>query len=168
MIEESHPLSGRTMAFETRYEVNIHVLSSWPAERLPAMCGSATLAMLVSSTSMNVARVTVRAMTQGLTAGRHAAASSIVIEAAPIIYRSIVYLATQLFIDPDLRHNRHSRAEFVSLGFVLVEYDFHGDALHHFDVVAGSIFWRQQAEARSAGPGNGIDVAFISFSRRIH
>src|ERR1700691_4419160 len=92
MIEESHPLSGRTMAFETRYEVNIHVLSSWPAERLPATCGRVTLAVLVSSTSMNVARVTVRAMTQGLTAGRHAAASSIVIEAAPIIYASIVYL----------------------------------------------------------------------------
>src|SRR5580658_11008936 len=73
MIEESHPLSGRTMAFETRYEVNIHVLSSWPAERLPAICGSATLAMLVSSTSMNVASVTVSAMIQGFTAGRQMA-----------------------------------------------------------------------------------------------
>ena len=30
------------------------------------MCGSATLAMEVSSTSMNVASVTVRAMSQGL------------------------------------------------------------------------------------------------------
>ena len=34
------------------------------------MCGSATLAMLVSSTSMKVASMTVSAMIQGLTAGR--------------------------------------------------------------------------------------------------
>src|SRR6202050_2535953 len=72
------------MAFETRYDVNIHVLSSVPVERLPAMCGSATLAMLVSSTSINVASVTVRAMIHGLTAGRHAAASFMVMAAAPI------------------------------------------------------------------------------------
>jgi len=49
------------------------------------MCGSATLAMLVSSTSMNVASVTVRAITHGLIAGRHSAASFMVMEAAPII-----------------------------------------------------------------------------------
>ena len=34
------------------------------------MCGSATLAMAVSSSSMNVAKVTVTAMTHGLIAGR--------------------------------------------------------------------------------------------------
>ena len=85
MIEDSQPLSGSTMAFETRYDVSTQVLSSWPAERLPAMCGSATLAMLVSSTSMKVASVTVSAMIHGLTAGRHSAASFVVMEAAPII-----------------------------------------------------------------------------------
>ena len=42
------------------------VLSSIPAERLPAMWGRATFAMLVSSTSMNVASVTVIATSQGL------------------------------------------------------------------------------------------------------
>ena len=36
------------------------------AERLPAMCGSATLAMLVSSTSMKVASITVTAISLGL------------------------------------------------------------------------------------------------------
>src|ERR1700704_2297743 len=85
MIEESHPLSGSTMALETRYEVSTHVLSSVPAERLPAMCGSATLAMLVSSTSMNVASVTATAMIHGLTGDRHSAASFMVIDAAPIL-----------------------------------------------------------------------------------
>jgi len=39
------------------------------APRLPAMCGKATFAMEVSSTSMNVASVTVSAMIHGLTAG---------------------------------------------------------------------------------------------------
>ena len=43
--------------------------SSWLAERLPAMCGSATLAIETSSTSMNVASVTVRAIAQGLCLG---------------------------------------------------------------------------------------------------
>jgi hypothetical protein len=69
-MEEIQPLRGSTMALETKYEVRTHVLSSVPAERLPAMCGRDTLAMLVSSTSMKVARVTANAMTQGLIAGR--------------------------------------------------------------------------------------------------
>ena len=47
------------------------MLSSTVAERLPAMCGSETLAMLVSSTSMNVASITVAAISHGLTAGVH-------------------------------------------------------------------------------------------------
>src|SRR5580692_5207277 len=66
MMEESQPLRGRTIAFETRYDVSTQVLSSTPAERLPAICGRATLAMLVSSTSMKVASITVKAMSQGL------------------------------------------------------------------------------------------------------
>src|SRR5579862_2142357 len=77
MMEDSQPLNGRTMAFDTRLEVRIQVLSSWPADRLPAMCGRATLAIEVSSTSMNVASVTVTAMIHGLIAGRQASASRV-------------------------------------------------------------------------------------------
>ena len=65
----SHPLMGRTMALETRYEVSTQVLSSLLAPRLPAMCGNATLAMLVSSTSMKAAMATTTAMSQGLNFG---------------------------------------------------------------------------------------------------
>src|SRR5246127_1419055 len=72
------------MAFETRYEVRTHVLSSCPAERLPAMCGKATLAIEVSSTSMKVASVTARAIIHGLTAGRQASDWSTVAAAALI------------------------------------------------------------------------------------
>src|SRR5204863_7389202 len=61
-------LSGSTMAWATRYAVSTHVASSTLADMLPAMCGSATLATLVSSTSMNVASMTVPAMNHGLIA----------------------------------------------------------------------------------------------------
>ena len=47
--------------------MSTQVLSLSPAARLPAMCRSATLAMEVSITSMNVASETVTAMSQGLT-----------------------------------------------------------------------------------------------------
>src|SRR5208283_5561952 len=64
---ENQPPIGRMMALATRYEVSIHVDSSMLAERLPAIWGNDTLATLVSSTSMNVASMTVMAITQGLT-----------------------------------------------------------------------------------------------------
>ena len=67
---EIHALIGSTTALDTRYEVSTQVDSSRLAERPPAMCGSATLAMLVSSTSMKVARVTVSPTSHGLWLGR--------------------------------------------------------------------------------------------------
>src|ERR1039457_86888 len=67
---ENHAPMGRMMALATRYEVSTQVASSGVADRLPAMFGSATLATLVSSTSMKVASITVMAMTHGLTNGR--------------------------------------------------------------------------------------------------
>src|ERR1700693_2351644 len=54
------------MAFDTRYDVSTQVDSSEPADKPPAMCGNATLAIDVSRTSMKVASVTVTAITQGL------------------------------------------------------------------------------------------------------
>src|SRR6266550_1582252 len=61
-----HPLIGKTMAFDTRYEVRTHVLSSLLTPRLPAMYGRATLAMLVSRISMNAAIATTLAIIHGL------------------------------------------------------------------------------------------------------
>src|ERR1035438_10144223 len=130
MIEESQPLSGSTMAFETRYDVSTQVLSSVPAERLPAIWGSATLAMLVSSTSMNVASVTVRAMIHGLTAGRHSAVSFMVMDAA------LMFL-----LNPDLRRHRHPRTQFVSLQLAGLKVNLNRDALDYLDVIAGRVFW---------------------------
>src|SRR5262249_31271319 len=47
-----------------------HSLSTFDADRPPAMYRSATLAMVVSSTSMNVGMTTAMATNQGLIAGR--------------------------------------------------------------------------------------------------
>src|SRR6202046_4031679 len=66
---ENQPVSGKTIALDTRYEVSTQVLSSTLAERFPAMCGSDTLATLVSSTSMKVAMITVPAMSHGFISG---------------------------------------------------------------------------------------------------
>ena len=51
--------------------MSTQVASSWLAESEPAMWRMATLAMEVSSASMNVAMVTVMAMAHGLARGRH-------------------------------------------------------------------------------------------------
>src|SRR3954447_17040283 len=60
---------GRKIAFATRYAVSTQVASSGVADRLPAMCGSATFATEVSSTSMKVASITEAAISHGLKAG---------------------------------------------------------------------------------------------------
>src|SRR6201996_7103698 len=68
--------AGRMIAFATRYAVITHVASSCVEPSPPAMCGSDTFAMELSSTSMNVASVTVIATIHGFTRGRHATAGA--------------------------------------------------------------------------------------------
>src|SRR5579864_7111566 len=65
--------AGRMIAFATRYAVITHVASSCVDPSPPAMCGNDTFAMELSSTSMNVASVTVIATIHGFTRGRHVA-----------------------------------------------------------------------------------------------
>ena len=86
--ETSHPVIGRMIAFETRYEVRTQVLSSLLAPRLPAMCGSATLAMLVSSTSIKAASETTKAINQGLAFAFHAAGGALCSNCAQL-FRSL-------------------------------------------------------------------------------
>src|SRR4051794_9647909 len=76
-VRASHPVSGRMIAFATRYDVNVHVASSMLADRLPAMCGSDTFTTVVSSTSMNVASITETAMIQGFTWSPHVEGGSL-------------------------------------------------------------------------------------------
>src|SRR3546814_948996 len=55
MVSASQPVIGRMIALETRYEVSTQVASSRLADNEPAICTSETLAIDVSSTSMNAA-----------------------------------------------------------------------------------------------------------------
>src|SRR5271163_1033227 len=153
---ENQPLIGRMIALETRYEVSTQVLSSWPAERLPAMCGRATLATLVSRTSMNVARVTVSAMIHGLMTGRGRQAESIGIAAALKLFHF------------DFRFDGHAEAQVVIAVLPFIENDLHRDALDDFHVIAGGVFGRQQAGARAAGAGDAIHVAAVGTAIGVH
>ncbi len=51
---ESHPASKTEIAFATAYDVITQVAWLAPTPRSPAMCGSATFAIVVSNTSMKV------------------------------------------------------------------------------------------------------------------
>src|SRR6202049_2372560 len=108
----NQPLIGSTMAFETKYDVSTQVLSSLLAPTFPAMCGNATLAMLVSSTSMNAARATTTAMSQGVCFGRHGSRGS---AAGGVASASVL-------LDINLGKYRHARPQPV-IG-VLVRIDF--------------------------------------------
>ena len=55
---------GKTMTFDKMYDVLTHAISSWVAPKLPAICGSDTLMMVVSSTSMIAAVMSPRRMNQ--------------------------------------------------------------------------------------------------------
>ena len=71
---ESQPDKGNTMPFATRYDVKIQVLSSELAPNEPAIYANATLAMVVSSTSINAAKLTTTETRKGRS-GRCMAAS---------------------------------------------------------------------------------------------
>ena len=66
-LAPSHAVSGVAMAAATMYDVRTHVTVSAAAPRLACMCGSATLAMVESSTVMNVASMTTQVIRIGLT-----------------------------------------------------------------------------------------------------
>ncbi len=124
------PLMGSTMAFETRYDVSTQVLSSLLAPRLPAMCGNATLAMLVSSTSMNAARETTMAISHGLWLGRQ-------ISGAGAPERASVRL------DIDFRIHRHARPQPMVVVLSGFDIDPHRHPLHDLDEIARGILRRQ-------------------------
>src|SRR5690242_20387691 len=99
------------------------------------MCGSATLAMLLSSTSMNAASETVTAMIHGLTLGFQTMGSD--------MFPSPISLVTLLRKDSGIYV--HTRAKDKSLGRI-VQQNFYGNALDYLDVIASGVFGRQQAQ----------------------
>src|SRR3984957_3729407 len=123
----SQPLIGRTMALETRYEVSTQVLWSLLAPRFPAIYGSATLAMLVSRTSMKAASATTTAISQGLNFGRQTSCS--MASAAELIELASLQIHVWFHV--------HARPQPATLVLARIEDDLDRDPLHNLDVVSG-------------------------------
>src|SRR6266581_6150051 len=163
------------MAFETRYDVSTHVDSSAPADKFPAMCGSATFAMDVSSTSMNVASVTVTAITQGLIVPSGILSFArilfrIALESRPVVSTycpPAPYLYSGLIRDHRGVHV-HSRPQNRLLRRNRVQHDLHGNPLHHFHVIPGRVFRRQQAQHRARRSRDRVHVPAERLPVRIH
>src|SRR5580658_8134148 len=94
------------------------------------MYGRATFAIDVSSSSMNVASVTVTAMNHGLMDG------------FPL---DTAALSTHVHCWLD----RHSGPQQVLFVLIRVEPDSHGESLHYLDEVSGRVLWWEQAEQRT-------------------
>src|SRR5580698_4477819 len=100
---------------------------------LPAICCSETFAMLVSSTSMNVAIETMTATSQGLW--------------SPAADLSRAMASPDLCRDLDRHPRRQTPVRVVRDP---VEDDLHRDALDHLDPVPGGVLWRDDAEGLAA------------------
>src|SRR5258708_7679531 len=128
------------------------------------MCGSATFAMEVSSTSMNVASVTVTAITQGLIVPDG------ILSLARILFRIalgsqslLVLRTTALFVSLNSflicnyrRIHVHSWPQHRFLLRGRIQHDLHRYPLHHLHVISRRVFRRQQAKHGSRRPGNRI------------
>src|SRR5579883_2118112 len=154
MRSASQPLSGITIAFETRYEVSTHVASSCVAASPPAMCGRATFTMVMSSTSMKVASVTVRAMVQGLCPGCQPPAS---LPAAAIVGSP----------QPDRRLDRHAGSQPIHVRLPRLESDADRQPLHDLDEIARGVLRRKEAEPRARRGGHALDVSAEGLPERV-
>src|SRR6185295_1165096 len=133
---------GRTIALATRYEVSAQVASSGVTERLPAMCGSDTFTTVVSKTSIKVPNITATAIIQGLTWGMDELCCSITL---PLLHS-------------DFDQHRHAGPELALDLLAFIENNFHRNALHHFHVITGGVFRRQQAESCARSVSNAVHM----------
>src|ERR1700678_1727197 len=108
------------------------------------MCGSATLATLVSSTSMKVASITVPAITQGFIGSLMSGGSGVsagmpagVRRSTTSVCRALAILRLQReLLGKNGRFDIHSRTQHLIASRDGIEHDLHRNSLDHFDVVA--------------------------------
>src|SRR5689334_1369046 len=100
------------------------------------MCGSATLAMEVSITSMNVASVTVSATAHGLCPGCQPSDSRFA-----------------MLLHPDLRLDAHPGAQALQSRLAALEAQPHRQTLHHLHEIPGRVFRWEQTCDRAACRG---------------
>src|SRR5579864_88397 len=122
------------------------------------MYGSATLAMLVSRTSMKAASATTTAISHGLYRGRQTSWSSVT--AAVVIQRNLV----EIYV----RHHVHAGSKASIPVLARLEKNLYRDALDNFHVVSGCILRREQAEQRTGGAGNAVNMTVQSAPTRIN
>src|SRR5579864_732494 len=101
------------------------------------MYGSATLAMLVSRTSMKAASATTTAISHGLYRGRQTSWSGV--SAAVVIQRNSV----EVYV----RHNVHAWPKSSIPVFARLENDLYRNPLDDLHVVPGGILRRKQARS---------------------
>src|SRR6185503_16043505 len=63
-VAAKNAVIGSTTTFDRMYDVATHAISSWVAPRLPAICGSETLMMVVSRISIIAAVIRPSRMSQ--------------------------------------------------------------------------------------------------------
>jgi hypothetical protein len=66
-----------------------------------------------------------------------------------------------------VRLDVHTWAKQVIAIFSGLQDDLYGNPLHNFHVVAGGIFRGQEAEERTSGAGDAIDMAFVVAAGRV-
>src|SRR5262249_4352273 len=144
--------------------------------RLPAMLGTETLAIVMSSTAMKFAAASTMAAVHSMPPCRGASAPWAVFEWADIVWAPGVRVAWGLArvwcrsvrgagVDRCRHRQPHLQRAFGEFGSV--ELDAHRHALHHLDPVAGGVLRRDRGEcragaARQAGHGSVVrDLAAI-------
>src|SRR4029077_12803420 len=131
---------------------------------LPAICCSETLAMEMSSTSMNAASATTGAMIQrvgwpGSAARAAGRAGRVRVSPVTLIARLASVLAgRRRGARVDRRDDGHPEAQHMGRIDRPLEDDLHRYPLHHLDVVARGILGRQQAEAGAGAPHDAVDA----------
>src|ERR1039458_1278432 len=133
------PVSGMKMAEAIRYEVSTQLMLSGVASSCPAMLGSATLMMVVSSTCMMVAAIT----------------------ATPVNIR--LRLMAVLF---QLHAHSRRRADAQRMFSIhLGKLDAHRHTLRDLHPVAGGVLRRQQREGRAGAAAQTFHRAFEMLTR---
>src|SRR5262245_13050801 len=167
-----------------------HSLSVTAAARPPAMYRSATLAMVVSSTSMKVGMITAPATNQGLIARRRTAGgarATLLMMRAPspswvgglLLQKgsrlqlpafSGDVLRDERFLVVDVRGHRQADEQGVLIGLVVVriEIDPDGQALDDLHEIAGGVLRRQQGEGLTGPHGEAADVTLELAAAAIH
>src|SRR3546814_9066490 len=95
------------IALETRYEVSTQVASSRLADNEPAICTSETLAIDVSSTSMNAASP----QTSAIRYGARATFGVATVPSTAISAGLLRELRAAVIVNVDARYNRHAGGE---------------------------------------------------------